>query len=645
MKKFMTIILSLSLFAVLFCTAFPAYALNQEEDIERTQILTSDTYYSFNAETKTLTISGNGEVPDFSNSSGATNSQPWITWRSDGSIEHVVIEEGITSLGSYCLYNVNKADISLPTTLKTLGSYSMAGTDSNTEVRLPENLETISANAFYYTTGLKSIYIPKAVKTIGRSAFENCASLESVTFGSFNMEVSIDRRAFLKCAALKSVTIPKRATLADYSFGYYSASSGSVYSDFIMQVYRDSTAYDYAVSKVVPYELVNSGVIFEGDSVDCTYYDDSVSSVMTFVFTPAVTAKYCFFSEGSMDVACEMTDSAGNVIATAEDNSSYDANFTLIEAMSAGQTYYLNVSSNNYTGVFSVSLLPYTVANIDVDIEPISVSANDRSNGLFDIEQYFEGKTVTITYDTGYTDTAVYTSGVIYRFWEIKYNDDQSDAKWQCGNHMCSISLDEANYYVDVEIAHSYDSKIIEPTYQEKGYTIYTCSLCKDTYYTDYVNSIGVKVTGRIVLMQDTDGSHKDNIPVPNTKIGISGNEIYTVADDGTFLFYIDADTKQLDIYETYGLTRTVDVIPDSDNELNLGDVAFFHFDYNGDGYVNAKDYAIIHTVYGVYPKVEKDMYFSRDYNQDGKIDDSDWFDVGADNFYLCGKITDVIYD
>lgn len=645
MKKFLTAVLSLSLFVMLICVAVPVYALNQEVDIEKKQILSSDTYYSYNAEAKTLTISGSGAVPDFSNSSGASNSQPWITWRSDGSIEHVVVEEGITSLGSYCLYNVNKADISLPTTLKVLGSYSMAGTDSNTDVRLPEGLETISANAFYYTSGLKSIYIPKTVKTIGRSAFENCTKLESVAFGNFNMEVSVEKRAFLKCAALKSVIIPKRATLADYSIGYYSASAGSVYSDFVMKVYRDSSTYDYVVNKVVPYELINSGEIFEGDSVDCTYYDDSVSSVMTFVFTPVVTASYSFFSEGSIDLSCEMTDSAGNVIATAEDNSDYDANFTVTENMSAGQTYYFNVSSNNYTGAFSVSLLPYTVTNIDVDIEPITVSAADRRNGLFDIEQYFEGKAVTITYDTGYTDTVIFTNGVTYRSQTIEYNDDQSDAKWQCGNHLCSISLGDAYYYADVEIVHSYESKVVEPTYKEKGYTVYTCSLCKDTYYTDYINSIGVKVTGRIVLMQDIDGSHKDNIPVVNTKIGISGNEICTVADDGTFLFYIDADTRQLDIYETYGLTRTIDVIPDSNNELNLGDVAFFHFDYNGDGYVNAKDFAVIHTVYGVYPKVEKDMYFSRDYNQDGKIDDCDWFDVGACNFYSGGKITDSIYN
>lgn len=645
MKKFLTSVLSLSLFVMLVFTAVSVYALNQTEDIEKTQILESNTYYSYNAESKTLTISGTGAVPDFSNSSGAVTSQPWIKWRSDGSIEHVVVEEGITALGSYCLYNVNKADISLPATLKTLGSYSMAGTDSNTDVRLPEGLETISANAFYYTSGLKSIYIPKTVKTIGRSAFENCSKLENVTFGNFNMEVSIDRRAFLKCAALKSVIVPKKAVLADYSMGYYASSAGSVYSDFVMKVYRDSAAYDYAVNKIVPYEIINSGEIFEGDSVDCTYYADSVSSVMTFVFTPAVTAKYSFFSNGSIDVACEMTDSAGNVIAIAEDNSSYDSNFTVTESMSAGQTYYFNVTSNNYTGGFSVSLLPYTVSDIDVDIEPITISASDRNSGLFDIEKYFEGKTVTVTYDTGYTDTVVYTNGVTYRSQEIKYNDDQSAAKWQCGKHLCSISLGDVYYYTDVDITHSYESRIVEPTYKEKGYTVYTCPLCKDTYYTDYVNSIGVKVTGRIVLMQDIDGSHKDNIPVGNTKIGISGKEICTVSDDGTFLFYIDADTKQLDIYETYGLTRIIDVVPDSNNELNLGNVAFFHFDYNSDGYVNAKDFALIHNVYGVYPKIEKDMYFSRDYNQDGKIDDYDWFGVGADNFYLSGRITESIYN
>lgn len=652
MKKFISMILSLTLLLLSFYAVLPVSALEQVEDIEKTQILNSSTYYSFDAMTKTLVISGSGDVPDFSNSSGAVDSQPWIKWRSDGSVEHVIVEEGITALGAYCLYNVSTADIILPSTLKTLGINSMSGTNRNTNVILPEGLQTISTNAFYQTTGLKSITVPSTVTIIGKSAFEGCTSLESVKFKDFNMQVTFEKRAFLKCSSLKSMTVPKRAALADYSVGFSAASSGSVYSGFVMRIYRDSdscsdayyNAYDYAVKKVVGYELINSGEIFEGSSIDCTFYSDSISSVMTFIFTPEVTAEYAFFSSGEIDVRCEMTDSAGNLIDSHDNVSDFDSNFKITQVMAAGQTYYFNVSSNNYTGSFAVSLMPNTIENILIDIDPIVISAADRSNGYFNVEQCLEGKKITVTYDTGYSEGITYTSGMMYRDYQVIYSDSQTQEKWKCASHSCTITIGDAVENIAVEITHSYTSTVVAPTYKEKGYTVYTCSLCKDTYYTDYVNSIGTKITGRIVLMQDIDGSHKDNIPVAMTKISADDQEVCTVENDGTFLIYVDSGTQQIKVYDSYGLTRTIAVNPDSDNEMNLGDVAFFHFDYNGDGYVNAKDFAILHNVYGIYPRIEKDNYLSRDYNQDGQLDDSDWFDVGAENFYTCGKITEEIY-
>lgn len=646
-KKFSML---LSWILLVLCAYVPVSA-NGAEDVEKTQILNSSTYYSYDSAAKTLTVSGSGAVPNFSNSTGASNSQPWALYRSDGSIEHVIVEEGITSLGAYCFYGVSKADISLPSTLKILGSYSMASTYANTDVVLPEGVTTISQNAFYLNSGLKSIYIPSTVTTIGRSAFEGCTALESVTFGHFNMQVSVAQRAFLRCSSLKSVTIPKRASLSDYSVGYYSASSGSVYSDFVMRIYRDSTAasgnnaYDYAISKVISYELICSGEIFEGDSVDGAFYSDSVSSVMTFVFTPEVTAKYMFDSAGDIDIYCRLTETDGTILGESDNVSEFDSNFKLICSLTAGQTYYFHVGSNYFTGDYSVRLMPYTVSDIRMDDEVVTISSEDRVNGYFDVEKYLDGKSISITYDTGFTDSITYASGMTYMDYPVVYSDDQNEGKWICGSHAATVSIGNGTQTIPVEITHNYTCTVVEPTYKDKGYSVYNCSLCGDTYYTDYVNSIGTKITGRIVLMQDTDGSHKDNIPVARTKILVDGAEVCIVENDGTFLFYVDAGAQTLSVCDEYGLTRNIDIIPDSNNEVNLGDIAFFHFDYNGDGYVNAKDFAIIRGCYGKYPNVEADDYLSRDYNQDGKIDNSDWFDIGAENFYTCGKITEEIYE
>lgn len=644
MKKILSLILCGVLFSLTAFSPFFAYSLTQTVDIEKTQILSSDTYYSFNSADKTLIISGVGAVPDFSNSTSTANSQPWFSWRSDGSIEKVVVEEGITSLGTYCLYNVSTAVISLPSTLKSLGAYSMSGTSANTSVVLPDGFERLSTKCFYMCYGLTEVIIPKSVTAIGASAFESCANLNSVVFKNLNMSLSIERRAFFKCPALNNVTVPKRAAVLDYALGFYSASSGSVYSDFKMSVYRDSPAYTYAVNKAVPYELLNFIEISEGETIASTYYDDNINDTMTFTFVPVKTAKYSFASEGDTDVKCELTDFSGNVISSADDNSVMDLNFSISNDFTAGQTYYFNVKSNNAQGSFSASLLPVTIESVSIDCDTVTLFANETANGFFNPKASLEGKTVNVVFDTGYKDSFVYSDGMTYRDYAVLYSDNQSGQKWLCGNHNCIISVGEASATVDVAVEHSYQSKVVAPNYYEKGYTVHTCVLCKEAYYSDYVNSLGVKVTGKVVLMQSPDGSHKDNIPIALVDIYSGEDNVATVNDDGTFTAFVDSGVSKILLKEKYALTREVAITPDSDNCVNLGNVALFHFDYTGDGYVNAKDFSLIRRFYGKYANVQKDLFISRDYNQDGYLSDDDWFTVGADSFYNCGKITQEIY-
>ena len=154
MKRITAIILSVLTVLLSFSFCQTAFAL-KTTDVARTQIGTSDTYYEFNAETKTLTISGSGAIPNMLNDD---TSQPWSSWRSDGSIDNVVIEEGITAVGNYVLYQVSAESVQLPSTLKKIGNY-----------------------AFAYNSKVKSYDVPFGVEMIGVSAFENCISMTEVT--------------------------------------------------------------------------------------------------------------------------------------------------------------------------------------------------------------------------------------------------------------------------------------------------------------------------------------------------------------------------------------------------------------------------------------------------------------------------------
>lgn len=352
MKKTVSVLLGtvVLLLTVLYANIISP-AKEQLVDIEKTQLGATDTYYAFEASTGTLTISGIGMTPNFRNDSV---SQPWYEWR-DESIKKVVVEEGITALGDYFFYNVRAADFELPSTLTTIGNYTLSGINSAESITLPEGLTSIGNNAFYYSTNLKSITIPAAVTKIGSSAFENCLSLESVVFADMYSDISVGSKAFLRCPQLKSVDVPKRAALMSYSFGFEKNKVGYVYKDFVLNVYRDSPAYTYAKDKIKNtdnYHILNEFKIKEGQSVDCEYFIDSFRNEMYFIFIPAVSDNYKFFSMGSVDVDCIYNETLY------DDNSLDDLNFTVEGYLEAGREYVFTVKcvSEMSLGSFTVCM-------------------------------------------------------------------------------------------------------------------------------------------------------------------------------------------------------------------------------------------------------------------------------------------------
>ena len=107
--------------------------------------------------------------------------------------------------------------VTLPSTLKTIGSSSFLLCKGLSSITIPDNVTDIKDYAFQGCTGLTSVVIPNSVVTIGGNAFQNCKGLTSLTIGNSVKTILSD--AFAGCSKLTSVVIPNSVTfLGGYAF-------------------------------------------------------------------------------------------------------------------------------------------------------------------------------------------------------------------------------------------------------------------------------------------------------------------------------------------------------------------------------------------------------------------------------------------
>ena len=158
----------------------------------------------------TLTISGTGEMDDFS------DYPPWL----ELDVRRVIVESGVTSIGE-CAFETSNDDlsmltqISLPNTLKKIGFRAFARTNIR-EIDIPNSVTEISNYAFQ-DSALTSVTWPKGTKVLETSVFERCEDLVEVVLPEGVTEIGF--AAFRSCRNLSSVTIPSTLkVIEDHAF-------------------------------------------------------------------------------------------------------------------------------------------------------------------------------------------------------------------------------------------------------------------------------------------------------------------------------------------------------------------------------------------------------------------------------------------
>lgn len=176
--------------------------------------------YSYNKHGKTLTISGQGEMPD----------NTYEVFR-DLSIKKLIIEEGVTSIAksSFYFHTEMTGQLSLPKSVNKIEDFAFYGCSGLTgDLVIPEGVTVLSDYAFRGCEGLNGrLVLPSTVTSIGEEVFYKTSFTGELKLPD-KLE-SIGRAVFYECTGFTGdLMIPDSVTqIGDYAFAYTKGFNGN----------------------------------------------------------------------------------------------------------------------------------------------------------------------------------------------------------------------------------------------------------------------------------------------------------------------------------------------------------------------------------------------------------------------------------
>ena len=168
-----------------------------------------DIKWTLNLSTKTLTISGKGDISD--------DNAHWVGM--NGEIDNIVIEEGINVLSAKPFEGTNwysnLPDDELVYIGNSLVGYKEGVGSLATVINVKEGTRLIIDDAFSNDTILEIVNAPSSLEYIGKKAFYSCPALKSIDTENVK---HIGERAFYSCSALASIEMKSVETVGKQAF-------------------------------------------------------------------------------------------------------------------------------------------------------------------------------------------------------------------------------------------------------------------------------------------------------------------------------------------------------------------------------------------------------------------------------------------
>ena len=224
----------------------------------------------------TLIISGTGPMADYDY---RDSSRPYYSYVSQ--IKHLVIQPGVTHIGDHAFYWLYKIkDVSIPSTVETVGSNAFKYCDALTAIAFPEGVTSLGERVCYYSDRLAEVTIPSTVQTIGSEAFMSCNMLTEVTILSTDAAIgenAFPNRSSLTIHGLAGSTAQAYAEGKDIVFESLSAASGSC---------GDNVTWTLSGSALV---ISGEGAMSDYSSASLPPYDQYKASIQQILIQPGVT--------------------------------------------------------------------------------------------------------------------------------------------------------------------------------------------------------------------------------------------------------------------------------------------------------------------------------------------------------------------
>ena len=186
--------------------------------------------WSYDAGTKTLSINGTGEMPDY-----AFVPQPWQAYRNE--IQTVTIGNDVTRIGdrAFLLCNALQS-FTVPAGVTTIGHGVFDSCPALTVINVdPANTHYESDNGVLYNKGKTELLkypqgkpdiaftVPNSVTIIEFAAFMDCNALQNITLPTGL--TTIENSNFWFCEALQSITLPASVTRIGSGSGVFNGCS------------------------------------------------------------------------------------------------------------------------------------------------------------------------------------------------------------------------------------------------------------------------------------------------------------------------------------------------------------------------------------------------------------------------------------